>query len=190
MRPPCSVIAGSTPSARSVVSLACVASSFLCISREYPATSAATIAANLRPTLPGCASAMTRGPTRGSIMYDGTPSRHRADLTFGGFKTPAASGGSHLVLRAGISLDGLSGSTGQRLHREEAMIVEEQRDPRAVISLRTLVQGLGVGAGATVAAMSGALAQGSNEATPPTTITSPPRDFSPRGAPTTYFWDP
>ena len=25
---------------------------------------------------------------------------------------------------------------------------------------------------------------------PPSTITSPPRDFSPRGAPTTYFWDP
>jgi gluconolactonase len=70
------------------------------------------------------------------------------------------------------------------------MIVEEQRDPKAVISRRTLVQGLGVGAGATVAAMSGALAQGSNEAAPPTTITSPPRDFSPRGAPTTYFWDP
>ncbi len=25
---------------------------------------------------------------------------------------------------------------------------------------------------------------------PPSTITNPPRDFSPRGAPTTYFWDP
>ncbi|MBN9085855.1 MAG: SMP-30/gluconolactonase/LRE family protein [Reyranella sp.] len=27
-------------------------------------------------------------------------------------------------------------------------------------------------------------------AAPATTITTPPRDFSPRGAPTTYFWDP
>jgi gluconolactonase len=27
-------------------------------------------------------------------------------------------------------------------------------------------------------------------AAPATTITNPPRDFSPRGAPTTYFWDP
>jgi gluconolactonase len=25
---------------------------------------------------------------------------------------------------------------------------------------------------------------------PPTTITTPPRDFGPNGAPTTYFWDP
>ena len=25
---------------------------------------------------------------------------------------------------------------------------------------------------------------------PPSTVTNPPRDFSPRGAPTTYFWDP
>jgi hypothetical protein len=69
-------------------------------------------------------------------------------------------------------------------------MVEEQRDPKTVISRRTLVHGLGACAGATVAAMSGALAQGSNETAPPTTITSPPRDFSPRGAPTTYFWDP
>src|SRR6516162_5211687 len=40
--------------------------------------SAATIAANLRPTLPGCASAMARDPVRGSIMYDGGVCRHRA----------------------------------------------------------------------------------------------------------------
>jgi hypothetical protein len=36
-------------------------------SREYPATSAATIAANLRPTLPGCALAMARDPRSGMI---------------------------------------------------------------------------------------------------------------------------
>jgi len=34
------------------------------------------------------------------------------------------------------------------------------------------------------------LAQQSSEAAPPTTITTPPRDFGPNGAPTTYFWDP
>ena len=48
-------------------------------------------------------------------------------------------------------------------------------------------------AGATVAGASGALAQGSPQGgpvAPPSTITNPPRDFSPRGAPTTYFWDP
>ena len=25
---------------------------------------------------------------------------------------------------------------------------------------------------------------------PPSTVTTPPRDFGPNGAPTTYFWDP
>ena len=58
-----------------------------------------------------------------------------------------------------------------------------------MISRRTLVQGLAVAAGATVAGAGGALAQNGPVA-PPSTVTSPPRDFSPRGAPTTYFWDP
>ena len=72
----------------------------------------------------------------------------------------------------------------------------EQRDPETTISRRTLVHGLAVCAGATVAGASAALAQGPQAAppggpvAPPSTITSPPRDFSPRGAPTTYFWDP
>jgi gluconolactonase len=71
-----------------------------------------------------------------------------------------------------------------------------QRDPEPMISRRTLVNGLAIAAGATVVGAGGALAQQSgeppqsSEAAPPTTITSPPRDFSPRGAPTTYFWDP
>lgn len=47
MRPPCSVIAG-WPLARSAISLECVASSSSCISCEYPDTSAASIADNLR----------------------------------------------------------------------------------------------------------------------------------------------
>ena len=44
-----------------------------------------------------------------------------------------------------------------------------------------------------MAGASGALAQGGPQGgpvAPPSTITNPPRDFSPRGAPTTYFWDP
>ena len=68
------------------------------------------------------------------------------------------------------------------------MTRHEQRDPEAVLSRRTLVQGL-AGAAATMAAGS-ALAQQATDVGPPTTITTPPRDFSPRGAPTTYFWDP
>ena len=68
-------------------------------------------------------------------------------------------------------------------------MTREVRDPEAMISRRTLVQGLAVAAGATMAGAGGALAQGGPVA-PPSTITTPPRDFSPRGAPTTYFWDP
>ncbi|MGY3596421.1 hypothetical protein ACVIGB_004470 [Bradyrhizobium sp. USDA 4341] len=66
---------------------------------------------------------------------------------------------------------------------------QERRDPN--VSRRTLVQGLAVGAAAAAAGVSSALAQNAPAPVgPPTTITSPPRDFSPRGAPTTYFWDP
>ena len=73
----------------------------------------------------------------------------------------------------------------------------EQRDPETAMSRRTLVHGLAAVAGATVAGISGALAQSGVQGgpqggpvAPPSTITNPPRDFSPRGAPTTYFWDP
>ncbi|MGX1347016.1 hypothetical protein AB7M49_000592 [Bradyrhizobium elkanii] len=65
---------------------------------------------------------------------------------------------------------------------------EPRRDPN--VSRRTLVQGLAASAAA-VAGIGSALAQSAPAPVgPPTTITSPPRDFSPRGAPTTYFWDP
>ncbi|RTM12201.1 MAG: SMP-30/gluconolactonase/LRE family protein, partial [Bradyrhizobiaceae bacterium] len=64
---------------------------------------------------------------------------------------------------------------------------DEQREQELALSRRTLVRGLALGAAATVAGP--ALAQ-TGPAAPPTTITNPPRDFSPRGAPTTYFWDP
>src|SRR5712675_2104989 len=70
------------------------------------------------------------------------------------------------------------------------MTRDVQRDPEAMISRRTLVHGLAIAAGATVAGASGALAQQGGDVGPPTTITTPPRDFGPGGAPTTYFWDP
>src|SRR5258705_13177203 len=65
-----------------------------------------------------------------------------------------------------------------------------QRDPESMISRRPLVHGLAVAAGATVVSASGALAPQGGELGPPSTITTPPRDFGPGGAPTTYFWDP
>jgi gluconolactonase len=73
---------------------------------------------------------------------------------------------------------------------------QQLRDPDVALSRRALVQGLALCAGATVAGAGGALAQGGPQggpqgpAAPPSTITSPPRDFGPGGAPTTYFWDP
>jgi len=80
------------------------------------------------------------------------------------------------------------------------MIDQEQRNPETTspgptrpepaMSRRALVQGIAVAAGATVAGVSGALAQAPAPVGPPTTITTPPRDFGPGGAPTTYFWDP
>src|SRR5258707_10018175 len=70
------------------------------------------------------------------------------------------------------------------------MTREMQRDPDSMISRRTLVHGLAIAAGATMVSASGALAQQGGELGPPSTITTPPRDFGPGGAPTTYFWDP
>jgi gluconolactonase len=69
------------------------------------------------------------------------------------------------------------------------MTRQEQRDPDTTLSRRSLVQGLAVAAGATMAGAGAALAQ-NPPAAPPSTITTPPRDFGPNGAPTTYFWDP
>ena len=49
---------------------------------------------------------------------------------------------------------------GRHTHWEDAMQHPEQRDPEATMSRRTLVHGLAICAGATVAGASGALAQG------------------------------
>src|SRR5229473_897825 len=57
-----------------------------------------------------------------------------------------------------------------------------------VMSRRMVIKGLGVLAGGVALAPGLAVAQAPPG--PPSTITTPPRDFSPRGAPTTYFTDP
>jgi gluconolactonase len=59
----------------------------------------------------------------------------------------------------------------------------EQRDS---LSRRSLIKAMG--AGALVAGSGAAWAQ--TPAQPPSTVTNPPRDFGPGGAPTTYFTDP
>src|SRR3954469_3700046 len=71
--------------------------------------------------------------------------------------------------------------------RREGFVTDTLKLEKA-FSLRTMVQALAAGAGAIVAGP--AAAQQAGPVAPPSTITTPPRDFSPRGAPTTYFWDP
>jgi gluconolactonase len=55
-----------------------------------------------------------------------------------------------------------------------------------ILSRRNLIKAMG--AGAVVAGSGAAWAQ--TPAQPPSTVTNPPRDFGPGGAPTTYFTDP
>jgi len=61
-----------------------------------------------------------------------------------------------------------------------------------VMSRRMLMKTIGVAAGAAVVMPRVAIAQAptSAPAVPPSTVTNPPRDFGPGGAPTTYFTDP
>jgi gluconolactonase len=69
------------------------------------------------------------------------------------------------------------------------MTDHNQRDTgnRGTLSRRTLVGAMT--AGIAIAESRAAMAQAERTA-PPSTVTSPPRDFGPNGAPTTYFWDP
>ena len=57
------------------------------------------------------------------------------------------------------------------------------------VSRRQMLGSMGVGLGAAALLTRGASAQNGPVA-PPSTVTSPPRDFGPNGAPTTYFTDP
>ena len=66
------------------------------------------------------------------------------------------------------------------------------RPDTTLMSRRTLIKTIGMVAGAAtlVPRVVNAQAPPGGPAGPPSTVTSPPRDFSPRGAPTTYFTDP
>jgi gluconolactonase len=70
------------------------------------------------------------------------------------------------------------------------MTAEHASRRDAALTRRTLVTAMAVGAVAAGSGRALAQAQAEKPAAPPTTVTSPPRDFSPNGAPTTYFWDP
>src|SRR5687767_12767238 len=70
------------------------------------------------------------------------------------------------------------------------MTQQEKLNHDKVLSRRTMVQALAASAGALVAGSGTVAAQQAGPVAPPSTVTTPPRDFSPRGAPTTYFWDP
>jgi gluconolactonase len=67
-----------------------------------------------------------------------------------------------------------------------------ERESSTPISRRALIVGIGAVAGAAAVAPHVVRAQAppGGPVAPPSTVTSPPRDFSPRGAPTTYFTDP
>ena len=59
------------------------------------------------------------------------------------------------------------------------------------VTRRRVLQGLGVSAGTLALGADAALSQTpQGPGAPPSTVTMPPRDFVPGGAPTTYFWDP
>src|SRR5947208_12876366 len=63
----------------------------------------------------------------------------------------------------------------------------ERRDSGAGIGRRRFLASLGAGVGALGA---GAVLGQDKPVAPPTTVTSPPRDFGPNGAPNVYFFDP
>src|SRR5213082_1483415 len=73
-------------------------------------------------------------------------------------------------------------------------MTQEARDQEMNVSIsrRKMLRGAGVAVGTAVLAPQWLRAQTASSVPvgPPTTITQPPRDFSPQGAPTTYFTDP
>ena len=65
-------------------------------------------------------------------------------------------------------------------------------ESREIVGRRTLLRGAGAAIGAAMLAPQLARAQAASGGPlgPPSTVTQPPRDFGPNGAPTTYFTDP
>ncbi len=80
----------------------------------------------------------------------------------------------------------------ERLRGEEAeMATEKATIGDRAVSRRTLIKAVGLGSGAVAIGSGVALAQqATRPVLPPSTVTTPPRDFGPGAAPTTYFWDP
>ena len=66
---------------------------------------------------------------------------------------------------------------------------EPRQESPCVLSRRDLVATMAAGVGAMAVGSGSALAQ-AKSAAPASTVTTPPRDFGPNGAPTTYFTDP
>ncbi len=67
-----------------------------------------------------------------------------------------------------------------------------RREHGSVVSRRVLLKGIGAvaAAAAVVPGVARAQAPAGGPAAPPSTVTSPPRDFGPHAPPTTYFTDP
>ena len=64
------------------------------------------------------------------------------------------------------------------------------RDDANLISRRVLIKSTGVAAGAIALGSRFAVAQTPSPMAPPSTITTPPRDFGPNAPPNVYFTDP
>jgi gluconolactonase len=65
------------------------------------------------------------------------------------------------------------------------------REEGVLLSRRTAIKAMGVGAGVVAVGARTALAQGPQPpAAPPSTVTTPPRDFGPNAPPNVYFTDP
>jgi gluconolactonase len=76
--------------------------------------------------------------------------------------------------------------------RSKTMQAIRESEFGPVVGRRSLLRGVGAAVGAAILVPQGVRAQAARGAPlgPPSTITQPPRDFGPNGAPTTYFTDP
>ena len=84
-----------------------------------------------------------------------------------------------------------TGMMKRQAQGQDRVDLSEGPDRASAPSRRTLIKAIGVGAGALAVGGRAALTQEVNgPVSPPSTVTDPPRDFGPEGAPTTYFWDP
>jgi len=79
-----------------------------------------------------------------------------------------------------------------KVQQDKVVDLAERSERDSALSRRSVIKAMGVGAGALALGSAAARAQDASmgPVAPPSTVTSPPRDFGPNGAPTTYFWDP